>query len=509
MKRKLIFAAITTAVVLLLLEAAARLLEARISSSAEHYAVERGWQTEFFSSLFDWHEPDPDLLWRFKANLNNPLIKTNSEHLIGDEVSKKKRPGTFRILLLGDSSPVGLGLKSHKLTFGEVLDRLLEIECGGDRDVEVVNAAVSGYTSEQIGRFLELRGWDYEPDLILLYCGSNDASISGPYSDRELLEGQRLKTVRKLFNQFALYRVLRSVIVKYIKNTDSAAESLKLRVTPGRFAENLQRISQACQDHNCPLVILKPPVPYFWPAGLQFKVFTHITGEDGRFIMPDAMASILARDIKYCLSEEICTRLYGHADKFTGSVYRSAYSDSLSPAKAIRHYTTLVKNDKDNPVLLNNLGVSLWESGRYREADLYLRRARDAFADHVKRSKDPTLTAAGSPFLFNIGVNLLSMNGESLSLFEDTSSVAFAFLDSALQADYFSLRIKRSYWERIDELKSRPNVIVVDLPRIFKENGGERLFIDHCHPTAEGHLLIARELFNVICTYITVMKVRL
>jgi lysophospholipase L1-like esterase len=500
MKRKLIFAATTIVVFLSLFEAAARLLEARISSSAEHYAVEQGWQTEFFGSLFDWHEPDPDLLWRFKANLNNPLIKTNSEHLIGEEVLRKKGPATFRILLLGDSSPVGLGLKSHKLTFGEVLDRLLEIECGGDRDVEVVNAAVSGYTSEQIGRFLELRGWDYEPDLILLYCGSNDASISGPYSDRELLEGQRLKTVRKLFNQFALYRALRSAIVKYIKSTDRAVESPKLRVTPERFGENLMRIAQACQDHNCPLVILKPPVPYLWPAGLQFKVFTHIAGEDGCFILPAAMTAVLGREIKYCLSEEMFTRLYGHADKFTGSVYRSAYSDSLSPAQAIRHYTTLLKNDRDNPVLLNNLGVSLWENGQYREADPYLRRAREAFVGHVKGSKDPTLTAAGSPFLFNIGINLLFANGDSLSLFEDTSSVAFAFLDSALQADFFSLRIKRSNWEQIDELKNQPNVTVVDLPRIFKENGGERLFIDHCHPTAEGHFLIARELFNVICT---------
>ena len=41
-------------------------------------------------------------------------------------------------------------------------------------------------------------------------------------------------------------------------------------------------------------------------------------------------------------------------------------------------------------------------------------------------------------------------------------------------------------------------VYVVDLPKVFKENGGERLFIDHCHPTAEGHRLIAEALYELI-----------
>ncbi|MFQ6009178.1 MAG: hypothetical protein ACE5K8_09545, partial [Candidatus Zixiibacteriota bacterium] len=398
------------------------------------------------------------------------------------------------------SSPVGLGLKSHELTFGEVLGRLLEIEYGGNREVEVINASVSGYTSEQIVRFLELKGWDYQPDLILLYCGNNDASISGTHSDQQLLERQRFKAVRKLCGRLAIYRVLRSAIVKYIKRTDSTPESLKLRVTPKRFGENLMRIAQACQEHDCQLIILKPPVPYLWPAGLQFKVFTHITGEDGCFILPKDIADILGQEIKYCLSNEIFVRLYGHGDKFTRSVYRSAYTDSLDPPRSIWHYMTLLENDQENFVLLNNLGVSFWENAQYTEANEYLRKARDVFVRRVKDNTNPSSIAAGAPLLYNIGINLLFAHDDSLSLLHDTNSTAFAYLDSALQADFFSLRIKKSYWQEIDKLQNLPNVIVIDLPSIFKENGGERLFIDHCHPTAEGHLLIARALFSVICS---------
>ncbi|MFQ6008097.1 MAG: hypothetical protein ACE5K8_04010, partial [Candidatus Zixiibacteriota bacterium] len=105
MKKKLFFATITFVIMLSLLEAAARLLEARLTFVSKDHSIKPGWQTEFFASLFDWHEPDPDLLWKFKANLNNPLIKTNSHGFIGKEVKPKKDARTFRILLIGDSSP--------------------------------------------------------------------------------------------------------------------------------------------------------------------------------------------------------------------------------------------------------------------------------------------------------------------------------------------------------------------------------------------------------------------
>jgi len=499
MKRKLTFSVVVFVVFLLLLESAARLLEANLSFVAVRPGDKPGWQAEFFASLFDWHEPDPNLLWRFKAHLDNPLIKTNSAHLIGDEVTTEKDPHTFRILLLGDSAPVGIGLKSRKSAFGEVLRRFLQIECEGNRQVEVVNAAVSGYSSEQIARFIELRGWSYEPDLVILYCGNNDASISGPYSDRELLKRQRLKAVRNFLSRFALYRVLRGVLAKRISEIGGPGESLKVRVPRDRFGENLQRIADGCTNHNCSLVILKPPVPMLWPAGLQFKVFTHVTGRDGYLILPDAIVDILGREIKYCLSEEMFVQLYGRGDKFTRAVYLSAFSDSLSSLQAIEYYTQLLETDRDNPALLNNLGVSLWENQQYREADYYLRRARKIFVDRQTDRTNPSLAGAGSPFLFNIGINYLYANGASLSFLEDTNSTALVYLDSALQADYFSLRIKRDYWEKIDELEAQPNVTVIDLPTIFGKNGNEKLFIDHCHPTAEGHLLIARELFKVIC----------
>lgn len=104
MGKKLVFSLIAVAIRLGLAEMAARLVEPDQPGS-EAQDNQTGWQTEFFESLFDWHEPDPDLLWRFRPNLKVSYITTNESHLIGEEVTLQKPDRVFRILLLGDSSP--------------------------------------------------------------------------------------------------------------------------------------------------------------------------------------------------------------------------------------------------------------------------------------------------------------------------------------------------------------------------------------------------------------------
>jgi len=497
MPRKLLLSFIVFAVFLILAEVTARLTESTLTPER---AGERtaGWQAEFFGGMFDWHEPDPQLLWRFKANLDNPLIMTNTDGYLGQAVPVEKQSDAYRILLLGDSSPVGLGLESHGQTFGDMLKRLLAISLAGEAEVELVNAAVSGYTSEQVKRYLKLRGWRYDPDLVIVYCGNNDASISGSLSDRELFEAQRLGGLRRLLSRLAIYRVMRSLVLSGQDRESSEIASLKVRVDAEEYEENLRDIARQCREHNCPLVVVKPPVPYLWPAGLQFKVFTHVTGEDGRIILPDAMAVLLGRKIKYCFSRELFGELYGRGDVFTRGVYASAYSDSLAPDDAIALYSSRLAADSGSPLVLNNLGVSFWQAGDFAAAAEWLKRARRQYVETLPSDSPTAAIAAGSPFLYNLGMAHLAGSGDWSASLTDSSSTSFVLLDSALQADYFSLRIKRSYGARIDRLPGDTNLVVVDLPSVFAAHGGERLFVDHCHPTAEGHLLIARHLAETI-----------
>jgi len=498
MKRKILFSLISFAVFFILLETAGRLAEIVLAAPVQPETVRSGWQSEFFSHYFDWHEPDPDLLWRFRSGLDNPLLKTNSDHLLGDEIEKPKPEKTFRVLILGDSSPVGLGLKSRRQGFDNIFEYMLENELAGTGRAEVINAAVSGYTSEQIGRFMEKKGWGYQPDLVVVYCGNNDASVSGPLSDSALLAGQVLVWPRTLLDHLAFYRLAKNLLGRWTASDRSPGSDLAVRVSPDRFYRNLSVLADGCRTHHCPLVLLKPPVPLLWPAGLQFKVLTHISDPAGQLIFPDEMIRIIGRKVKYCFNEDFVRELYGEADIYTEEVFNSAYDDPFEPAKAINYYAAKLDEKPDDPLLLNNLGVSFWENGQYREADHILKSARARFRKSHGGELSPAYMSAGAVFLYNLGINHLALSGVDLSHLHDSSAAAFVYLDSARQADYFSLRIKNEYWQRLDSLGALDGVFVADLSKLFYDNGGEKLFIDHCHPTPEGHRLIALTLLKIV-----------
>ncbi|HQL24824.1 MAG TPA: hypothetical protein PKY95_10440, partial [candidate division Zixibacteria bacterium] len=105
--------------------------------------------------------------------------------------------------------------------------------------------------------------------------------------------------------------------------------------------------------------------------------------------------------------------------------------------------------------------------------------------------------AAGSPILFNRAINLLDSLADT-SMVLALGSVPFVLLDSALQADWMSLRIKQPYLEALWALREKPGVTVVTVAEEFRANGGDGLFVDHCHPTRRGHEIIARALADVI-----------
>jgi len=501
MLRKLLYTILVFLIFLVVAESAARLFEMYLQSADVDEPIHPGWQAEFFGEILDWHEPDPFLLWRFKANLDNPLIRTNSRHLLGSEFQPLKPPETFRIMILGDSSPVGLGLKSRSEAFDTKLRQLLQKDYAGVENIEIINAAVPGYTSEQIKIFCEREAFKYDPDLVILYCGNNDASISGYYSDRELLESQNLQGIRDFFSNFALYRVTGAL---FATNRESSSDSdLKIRVTPEQYLENLERIHELCLHHGCPLIILKPPVPYLWPAAIQFKIFAHMTGKENRPVMPEKLVDILGRPIAYCDGLDLInyktnlsdsTRL----DNFAREAINSMYKDSMTIEQAEVIRSEVADSERNiDPVLINNASVTICKNGLDPAVSELFEIAYDRFVDN-QNSESPLVQSAASVFLYNEGIAELSHDIESASTTPYPGQFYNALLDSALQSDYLSLRIKEEYWKDIDKMTSKDDIAVVDLPSIFELNGGETLFIDHCHPTAEGHTIIADELYKTI-----------
>jgi lysophospholipase L1-like esterase len=111
---------------------------------------------------------DTTLRWRF-----SPKDGRNRLGLRNREVDPK-RPGTYRILFLGDSL-VFSGETSSTELYTVALERRLNARAQmGASWLEVINAGIPGYTTYQELEFLKIYGLDMEPDLVILGFVFND-----------------------------------------------------------------------------------------------------------------------------------------------------------------------------------------------------------------------------------------------------------------------------------------------------------------------------------------------
>lgn len=118
--------------------------------------------------------PDSRLGWRLREGWQGPFalphrtiqVVISEQGLRDESYSPTPAPGRRRVLLLGDSFAWGFGVEKQ-----EMFEKLLE-----DRfpDMDVVNAAVPGYGTDQELLLLEEQGLGFHPNLVLLLFHPND-----------------------------------------------------------------------------------------------------------------------------------------------------------------------------------------------------------------------------------------------------------------------------------------------------------------------------------------------
>lgn len=108
------------------------------------------------------------------------------------EFSVEKPSDVYRIVALGGSSTYDVRIEDNEKTFTAQLEKLLT-EDYGYQNIEVINAGVPGYNSWEILINLEFRVLDLDPDLVIIYEGTNDvhARLVKPSSYRGDDSGRR------------------------------------------------------------------------------------------------------------------------------------------------------------------------------------------------------------------------------------------------------------------------------------------------------------------------------
>ena len=107
------------------------------------------------------------------ADLNTTLIEKNSEGFRGPEFSKEKLENHYRIFMIGGSTVFGWGVLDNE-TIPYYLQKLYE-NSDVSYKVEVMNFGVPGISSSDEVHNLKTKLLLFEPDLIIVYEGWNDA----------------------------------------------------------------------------------------------------------------------------------------------------------------------------------------------------------------------------------------------------------------------------------------------------------------------------------------------
>lgn len=144
-------------------------------------------------------------------------VRTNALGLREDQ-DYEESSGTERILLIGDSFTMGVGVTAEE-TFGKVLQRELNADGGADRTYEVINAGVPGYTPWQAVDRFTADGPRLKPDLVVLgFFVGNDLvqstarplqAVDGFLQEDGLFNGILPSTVRAFLSRRShLYNLL-------------------------------------------------------------------------------------------------------------------------------------------------------------------------------------------------------------------------------------------------------------------------------------------------------------
>ncbi len=146
---------------------------------------------------------DSELIYRLPPNTKSYLkgtsvrwfhLETNSLGLRDSEHDLQKSPGTFRVLLLGDSMSMAEGVELTE-TYIKQFEKKAN-EQGLNKRVETINAAIRGYGNDQETVLFERIGMNFQPDLVILaFCEANDFDDNRQGGIFQLKDGELIKTL--------------------------------------------------------------------------------------------------------------------------------------------------------------------------------------------------------------------------------------------------------------------------------------------------------------------------
>jgi len=261
---------------------------------------DRFWK---YDALLGWsHLPGQEGI--FETAQFRTTVKINQKGLRDRDHSYKRTFDAQRILIVGDSFAWGYGVEETQ-RFSQDLERSM--------NVEVINAGVSGYSTDQELLWLKNEGIKYDPDLVILVFAGNDIGDNHQqlvntiyYKPQFVIEDGHLvltnypvpknssqgKFMYYLSQRSALfyflvqrYFDLRSVYSKFIANPrapissttaiSTKKESFKLTTTL------IHEIYHVAESTGAKLMIVTTDRWWNWPSSESYQDFIEVLHSEG------------------------------------------------------------------------------------------------------------------------------------------------------------------------------------------------------------------------------------
>jgi len=263
------------------------------------------------------YRPCPNKVFGYS---NGTVATTNAMGYRGPVVAVPKPSGTFRIILLGESTTHGWGVADDE-TIDAFMRSLLTERYPGLK-VDIVNLAFDGYDSRQLLERLRTDGMRLEPDVMIINTGINDVrnarfkNLADPdprtliWEDvlRRLREEQARggPTIWTRVKHYSYLARLPAVAQQYVSNTH--ARRMQAKVTPDSsaveiFGRNLERMSALGRHADVPVIFSTPPssLPSRYApratSGISYWINDAATTQQLRDELASRMQDVVARQL--------------------------------------------------------------------------------------------------------------------------------------------------------------------------------------------------------------------
>ena len=215
---------------------------------------------------------NPDLSFVHVGNSHAFLmgvdVRINSQGLRDYEYPFEKRPGTYRIMMLGDSTTFGWGVPLENTT-AKILERNLNNgRTTGNKKFEVINAGIGNYDTVQEVTYYSTRGRAFHPDLVVLVFFINDPEPvpiekSGVFIDRSYLAALTANRFDGVLRRFGRRPIWKEYYASLYDDNKAGFQGCKAAL------KSLASLSR--NDHSSLLVALLPELHQINDSSYPFK----------------------------------------------------------------------------------------------------------------------------------------------------------------------------------------------------------------------------------------------